>query len=67
MSAPVDALIELAARRREMLRPRNHPERGVMTNWQWERRRSLEKKHYEIALARTMRPCAALARFGGAA
>ena len=57
-----DQLIELAARRNEMRRSRNHSDRGPMTDWQWEQKQGWERHHYAIAKARAMRPCSRLAQ-----
>lgn len=57
MDGPREPLADLAARRREMLRSRNHPERGPMSDWQWKQKQAWERNFYSIALAKVARPC----------
>lgn len=57
LGSPREPLTDLAARRREMLRPRSHRERGVMTDWQWAQIQEWERNFYSVALAKAARPC----------
>ena len=57
MDSPREPLADLAARRREMLRSRNHRERGPTSDWQWKQIQARERNFYSIALAKVARPC----------